>query len=119
VRARHTAHAIAAFLAGAAIVALVLALILPVPPTGIDNFFNLVQLMLLTLGAPILFAWAWGPGPLGMTGLLAAIAIPLASIATLVLGFFRSKSYSALVIAAAVWSAFGGFSVFVAVTGSI
>jgi hypothetical protein len=56
---------------------------------------------------------------MGMAGILAAIAIPLASIATLLWGFFRRKSYTALAIAAAIWSVFGGFSVFVAVTGSI
>ena len=118
-RARLTVHAIAAFLVGAAIAALVLDFILPVPPTRIDDFSNLVQLALLSLGGPILFAWAWGPGPMGMTGILAAIAIPLASIATLLWGFFLRKSYTALAIAAAIWSVFGGFSVLVAVTGSI
>jgi hypothetical protein len=56
---------------------------------------------------------------MGMMGLFAAIAIPLASIATLRWGFFWRKSYSALAVAAAIWSVFGGFSVFVAATGSI
>lgn len=118
-RARLTVHAIAAFLVGAAITATLLAFLLPVPPTRIDDFSHLGQLVLLSLGGPILFAWAWGPGPMGMAGILAAIAIPLASIATLLWGFFRRKSYTALAIAAAIWSVFGGFSVFVAVTGSI
>jgi hypothetical protein len=76
-------------------------------------------LMVLSLGGPVLFAWAFGPAPMGMMGLFAAIAIPLASIATLRWGFFWRKSYSALAVAAAIWSVFGGFSVFVAATGSI
>lgn len=112
-------HAIAAFLAGAAIVALVLVFILPVPPTRISNFANFGQLLLLSLVGPILFAWAWGPAPMGMPGLIAAVAVPFASIAVLLVGFVRKRSYLALATAAALWSVFGGFTAFVAVTGSI
>jgi hypothetical protein len=118
-RPRHTAHAIAAFLIGATVVALALVFILPVPPTRTSNFSNFVQLIALSLVGPILFAWAWGPAPLSLAGLLAAVAIPFASIAILFLGFVRRKSYLALVCAAVMWSAFGGFSAFVAATGSI
>jgi hypothetical protein len=118
-RVQHTLQAIAAFLVGAAVVSLALVFILPLPPTGISNFSNFGQLILLSLLGPILFVWAWGPGPMGAFGLLAAVAIPAASIATLLLGFVRKKSYFALICAAAIWSLFGGFSVFVAAMGSI
>jgi hypothetical protein len=119
VRARQTTHAIAAFLVGAAIVAVALVFILPVPPTRNANFSDFGQLVALSLVGPILFVWAWGPAPLGMAGTLAAVAIPLASITILLLGFFRRKSYLALACAAAMWCAFGGFSVFIAAMGSI
>jgi hypothetical protein len=118
-RARHIAHAIAAFLVSAAVVALALVFLLPAPPTRTGNFSSFGPLMVLTLLGPILFVWAWGPAPLGITGLLAAVAVPFASIATLFLGFVRRKSYLALICAAVMWSAFGGFSAFVAITGSI
>ncbi len=117
--ARHFAHTVAAFLVGSLLAALVLVLILPVPPSRTSNLGNTGQLMVLSLVGPILFAWAWGPGPLGVLGLLAAVAVPVASIATLVLGFFRGNSYPALLCSALTWSIFGGFVAFLAVTGSI
>ena len=117
--ARHFAHTIAAFLVGSALAGLVLVFILPVPPSRMSNLGNTGQLMVLSLVGPILFAWAWGPAPLSMLGLLAAVAVPVASIATLVLGFFRGNSYPALVCSALIWSIFGGFAAFLAVTGSI
>jgi hypothetical protein len=118
-RARHTAHAIAAFLIGATLAALALVFILPVPPARTSNFPNFGQLIALSLVGPIFFAWAWGPASLSIAGLLAAVAIPFAAIATLFLGFVRRKSYLALVCAAVMWNAFGGFSAFIAVTGSL
>ncbi len=118
-RARHTVLAIAAFLLGAALVALALVFILPVPPTRMDNFSSFGQLMTISLVGPILFLWGWGPAPVTVTGLIAAVVIPVVSIATLLLGFVRRKSYFALACAAAIWSVFGGFSAFVAVTGSV
>jgi di/tricarboxylate transporter len=118
-RARHIAQTIAAFVVGSALAALVLVFILPVPPSRTSNLGNMGQLMVLSLVGPILFAWAWGPAPLSTIGLLAAVALPIASIATLFLGFFRAKSYLALVCSAFMWSTFGGFSAFVAVTGSM
>lgn len=117
--ARHFAHTIAAFLVGSALAGLVLVFILPVPPSRISNLGNAGQLMVLSLAGPLLFAWAWGPAPLGMLGLLAAVAFPIASIVTLVLGFFRRNSYRALVCSALIWSIFGGFTAFLAATGSI
>lgn len=116
---RSAIHAIAAFLGCAALAALVLVFILPVPPGRMSNLSNFGQLMVLSLVAPILSPWAWGPAPLGVSVLLAAVAIPVASIATLLLGFFRKNSYFALVCASVIWSVFGGFTAFVAVTGSI
>lgn len=80
---------------------------------------NFGQLMLLSLAGPVLFAWAWGPAPLGIVGLLVALVVPVASIASLFFGFVRRKSYFALASAAVIWSVFGGFCVFVAVTGSV
>lgn len=118
-RARLTIHAIAAFLACAAIVAAVLVFILPAPQTRMGHLPNFGQLVLLTLAGPMLFAWAWGPGPLGIVGLLVAVVVPVASIGTLFFGFVRRKSYIALASAAVIWSVFGGFCVFVAVMGSV
>jgi len=117
--ARHFAHTVAAFLVGSLLAGLVLVFILPVPPSRTSNLGNTGQLMVLSLVGPILFAWAWGPAPLSVLGLLAAVAVPVASIATLVLGFFRGNSYRALVCSALIWSIFGGFVAFLAATGSI
>jgi di/tricarboxylate transporter len=117
--ARRLAHTIAAFLVGSALAALVLVFILPAPPSQMSNLGNTGPLMVLSLVGPILFVWAWGPSPLGTLGLLAAVVVPVASIATLVLGYFRGNSYAALVCAALIWSIFGGFAAFLAATGSI
>jgi hypothetical protein len=106
-------------MAGAAIVAVVLVCILPAPPIPLGNVSNFGQLMLLSLVGPILFVWGWGLASLGATGSLVAVAIPVASIATLWLGFVRRKSCRALVCAVALWSGFGGFAAFVAATGSV
>jgi hypothetical protein len=119
VRARHITHAIVAFVVGSALAALLLVMILPVPPARVSNLSNFGQLMALSLLGPILFPWAWGPAPLGTPWLLAAVAIPGVSVAVLWVGFFRNHSYPALICSTSIWSGFGGFSAFVAVTGSI
>lgn len=119
VRAVHVAHAVAAFLVGSTLVALVLVLVLPVPPSRSSNFPILGQLMLLSLVGPLLFLWASGPASLGMPGLVAAFALPATSIALLFFGFIGRKSYAALLCSTSIWNVFGGISTYVAATGSI
>ena len=116
---RKIAQTVAAFVVGSTLAALVLVFILSFPPLPISKLGYFSQLMLLSLVGPVLFAWAWGPSPMGLLGLLFAVAIPLASIAPLWLGFFRRGSYLALVCSAAIWSVFGGLSALMAVTGSV
>lgn len=48
-----------------------------------------------------------------------AVAIPAASIATLLLSIFWRESYLALAIAALIWNGLRGVSAFVGVAGSV
>lgn len=108
-----------ALLIGAAVAAVVLWINLPFPPGNPSLLMFLLKLALLSLVGPITFAWAAGPQPLGLVALTAAFAVPTMAIALIYFGYFRKKSRVALVLAATLWTGFGGFSAYLAATGSI
>jgi hypothetical protein len=118
-RARQIAVALLAFLIGSTVAALALWFLLPSPPGPVNVWSFFAQTILLSLLGPILFAWAWGPGPMGFAWLVVAFGVPITAATILILGYFRKKSLRALVSATLIWSVFGGFSAYVGVTGSI
>jgi hypothetical protein len=107
------------FLIGAAVAAVVLWIELPSPPGNPNLLFFLCKLALLTLVGPIGFVWAAGPHPMNLFALTVAFAVPTTAIAMLFFGYIRKGSLAALVLAAALWSVFGGYSAHLAATGSI
>ncbi len=88
-------------------------------PVEVDRLAFLGTLFMMCLLGPVLFAWAMGPGPMGIVATVCAFALPLLSLGALYFGCFRARSIAWLAASALLWGAFGGFSAFIAVTGSI
>ncbi|MEO1033921.1 MAG: hypothetical protein AAFX44_00040 [Pseudomonadota bacterium] len=115
---RRTPLAVTAFAVFISIAALVVMYWLPPPrATNPINYFGLLSVYVL-LG-PLLFAWAWGPGTMPFVALAAAVLLPVLAIAMLFLGFSTKRSALWLAAAGLLWGTFGGFSAFMAVSGSI
>ena len=89
------------------------------PPRNADWPAFLGSTFVLSLLGPLLFAWAWGPGPMGVVATTTAIFFPALSLASLYFGFIKGRSLLWLVVSATIWGAFGGFSAWVAITGSV
>ncbi len=116
---RQVSLTLLALLIGATVAAVVLWIRLPSPPGNPTLLFFLSKLALLSLVGPITFAWAAGPHPLSLFAMTAAFAVPTITIALIYFGYFRKKSSIALVLAAVLWGGFGGYSAYLAATGSI
>jgi hypothetical protein len=116
---RQVSLTLLALLIGAAVAAVVLWIKLPSPPGNPTLLFFLFRLALLSLLGPITFVWAAGPHPLSLFVLTAAFAVPTIAAALIFFGYFRKNSLVALVLAAVLWTGFGGYSAYLAATGSI
>ncbi len=110
--------AVAAFAVSCTAATFVVQAVLP-SPGEVDRLAFLGTLFMMCLLGPLLFAWAMGPGPMGLVATVCAFAFPLLSLGALYFGFFRARSVAWLAVSALLWGAFGGVSTFIAVTGSI
>ncbi len=107
-----------AFAAASAVAAIVVQSVLP-SPSGGGGFAFFAATFGLTLLGPLLFAWAWGPSPMTPLAIGSAILIPLLSLGLAWLGLTRRRSLPWTLASALSWAAFGGFSAWVAISGSI
>ena len=109
---------LAALLVGSALAALVVVILLPPPRDAATlEYFDFVLLM--TIVGPILFTWALGPGSRNVLELAIAVAVPAGAVAALYFGFIRGRHLGWLAAFGVLWGGFGGFSAFVAISGSI
>lgn len=117
--ARQIALTIAAFSVCALLSAILVWTKLPAPPGSPDQLAFIAKLLLLCLLGPLTFVWAWGPQPLNLIALVSALFVPLLSITVLYFGYFRARSLILLATSAVIWCGFGGYSAYLAVSGSI
>jgi len=111
--------ALTGFMSGSMVAALFVYAALPSPSDAIELLAFIGMLFVLCLTGPIIYAWAWGPGPMSGVATSLAIALPLLSGMALHFGFFRAGSLKWLIGAVLIWAGFGGYSAYVAVSGSI
>ena len=115
---RKFAYTMTVFLVCGLISALVVWSSVPSPPGAISLFSFIGKLFVLCMTGPVTFAWAWGPHPLSIVALIAAVLIPISSLALLYSGW-RKPSLIRLAMSAVVWGSFGGVSAYLALIGTI
>lgn len=108
-----------ALLVGIAVAAVLVWLNLPSPPGNPNVLSFLLQLALMSFIGPAIFVWAAGPHPLSLLSWAAAFLVPTMAAALIVFGYIRKRSFAALFAGSALWSGFGGYSAYLAATGSI
>ncbi len=111
--------ALAALLLSVLIAALILVAVIGVNPEQGDMVAYLGFVFVMCLLGPLLFAWAWGPGTIDPIALVLAFGLPTLSMVAFYLGFVKARQPAWLMIAAVLWAGFGGFSAWVAITGSV
>lgn len=89
----------------------------PSPPGSQLVYF--AKLVILCLVGPATFAWAWGPQPMSMLARGVAIAVPVLSMAVLMRALQRPRKTLLLAISAVLWGSLGGYSAYLATTGTI
>jgi hypothetical protein len=115
---RKFAYTITVFLVCRLISALIVWSAVPSPPRAINLFSFIGKLFVFCMIGPVTFAWAWGPQPLSIVALIAAVLMPISSLALLYSGW-RKPSLIRLAMSAVVWGSFGGFAAYLAVIGTI
>ena len=115
---RKFAYTIIAFVVCGLISALVVWSAVPSPPGAISLFSFIGKLFVFCMIGPATFAWAWGPHPLSIVALIAAVLMPISSLALLYSGW-KKPSLIRLAMSALVWGSFGGFSAYLAVIRTI
>ncbi len=108
-----------AFLVTAAVSALLVCGQLPGPATPISPLVYFAYVVVLVLLGPILFLWAWGPQPPSAMAIIALLLTWLVSGGLYYTWLTHRRSFARVVASAMVWSAFGGFSAYLAISGSI
>lgn len=118
-RGFRTIATIVAFILACLLAAMTVMAVVGRPSGSISWLAYLGSVFVLCLVGPPLFAWAMGPGAMGPLAILVAFLFPSLSLGILYFGFIRARSLRWLATSAAIWGAFGGFSAWVAIMGSV
>ena len=109
----------AALLVVSGIAASIVMLDLGMPRAEINWLAHIGSVYALCLLGPLLFSWAWGPGDMHWIALSAAIGAPLAAGLIYYFGYLKTRALRWLLASTSLWGGFGGFTAWVAITGSI
>ena len=109
-----------ALVAGSAVSAIVVIAQLPVPQ-GMSEFqaSRLTGAFVLTVFGPFLLPWASGPQPLSPCVIAILVTTAIALVGVYGSWLYNEGSKALLATAAAIWCGVGGYSAWLAISGSI